>query len=816
MPESRRASRMENRRKKDKKRTFWSVIKKIMAVFLILGAVAGIAAGIYLYSILGTLEEFDPESLDDYQLTTFVYDSEDKLISSIHGIENRIQIPLSDIPVHVQEAFISAEDRRFRSHLGFDINRIFGSLLQNIKARGIVAGGGTITQQVIRNTVLTQEKTIDRKVKEIFLAWQLERKYSKDQILEMYLNVIYFAEGAYGIEAASRTYFGKSASELTVAEGALLAGIIKNPHKNSPFVNMERALQRKDLVINLMVRYGKLTPEEGEAAKNEKLEFAEDTKPKYEHGYFMDMVMSEAASLLKVSQEQLYTGGYRIYTTLDKSLQEQVEALYADDSLFPKSPASGETCESALVVLETSTGEVRAILGGRKYPEGQRKVLNRALEKRQPGSAIKPLVVYAPAIELNRYTPATLVEDAPVAFGDYSPKNADNNFDGFVTVRTALADSINIPAVKILHDIGVNLGISFGEQMGLEFDPNDRNSLTVALGGLVRGISPIDLARAYTVLGDRGAYKDYTTIRRITDSYGRVLYEHRPQKKQVLTEETAFLVSSILQSAAGPGGTAWRLSGLKVAAKTGTVQLPETPEFERISGINDAWIAAYNPDYTLAIWMGFDRTTTQDYLPPGAYGGSMPAQLAKRIFDFLYEKAEPPDFEQPMGVVQIELDRKALEEEHRVVLASPMTPKEFVLKEYFRKNTVPTEQSEYWVIPGPPYNFNVVLNDDEFPVITFTPANTFAAYNVMRIEEDGGVPILVRQVATGTLDPVEIIDYQVTRGKTYGYYIVPIHTEMKQNGRPAEGTPTETIEVKIPDRADFGDIWDWFFNRRDD
>ncbi|HOB20957.1 MAG TPA: biosynthetic peptidoglycan transglycosylase, partial [Candidatus Atribacteria bacterium] len=195
MSGSKRASRIENRRKKDRKRTIWSVVKKILTVFLILGAVAGIAAGVYLYTILGTLDKFDPDALDDYQLTTFVYDSEDNLISSIHGIENRIQIPLSEIPVHVQDAFISAEDRRFRSHPGFDIRRIFGSLLQNIKAGGIVAGGGTITQQVIRNTVLTQEKTIDRKVKEIFLAWQLEKKFSKDQILEMYLNVIYFAEG---------------------------------------------------------------------------------------------------------------------------------------------------------------------------------------------------------------------------------------------------------------------------------------------------------------------------------------------------------------------------------------------------------------------------------------------------------------------------------------------------------------------------------------------------------------------------------------------------------------------------------------------
>ena len=238
-------------KKKKKKSSVW---KKIFASIGILAAISVIAVTIYLIGIIGALDELDLDNLINYEQTSMIYDSRDNLITSIHGVENRIYVPLNQIPKHVQHAFVAVEDVRFYSHPGFDVIRMFGSLWQNIKARDIVAGAGTITQQVVRNTVLSFEQTIDRKVKEILLAWQLEQKYSKDQILELYLNIIYFGKGAYGIEAASKTYFGKSASELTVAEGALLAGIIKNPNRNSPFIDRERSLERKDLSIDLMVK----------------------------------------------------------------------------------------------------------------------------------------------------------------------------------------------------------------------------------------------------------------------------------------------------------------------------------------------------------------------------------------------------------------------------------------------------------------------------------------------------------------------------------------------------------------------------------
>jgi len=801
-------------KQKKKKSSIW---KKVFAIIGIVAAVSVIAVTIYLIGIIGTLDELDLDNLINYEQTSMIYDNQDNLITSIHGVENRIYVPLSQIPKHVQNAFIAVEDVRFYSHPGFDIRRMFGSLLQNIKARDIVAGAGTITQQVIRNTVLSFEQTIDRKVKEILLAWQLEQKYSKDQILELYLNIVYFGKGAYGIEAASKTYFGKSASELTIAEGALLAGIIKNPNRNSPFIDMERSLERKDLSIDLMVKNGFLSPDEGEKAKNEDIQFAEDVKPSYVHGYFVDLALEEAASILNVKQEELYTGGYRIYTTMNQELQEYAEQLYSQEDLFPKSPVSGEISEAALVVMDTGTGELQAVMGGREYPQGQRSVLNRAESRRLPGSAIKPLAVYAPAVELFDYTPVTFIDDSPVTFSDYdnySPRNANGKFSGMVTLRTALAKSINVPAVKILHEIGIENGISIAEKMGIPFTDGDKHNLAVALGGMEQGVTPLELARAYAALGDRGSYKDYTTIRRIEDSRGKVLYEYQPVKTQAVSEETAFIISSMLQSAAKTGGTAHQLEGLNVAAKTGTVQLPKTKEYANINGANDIWVAAYNPEYTVTVWMGFDKRSTENYLPQDAYGSTYTTIIARHIFEYLYEDRETPNFEKPVGVVEVKLDGKALREQKRVLLASALTPSEYIVTEYFKRGTEPTKESDYWVVPETPYNFNVTLNEDNQPVISFVPRDAFAAYIIMKAL-DGKDASAVQQIYTGTLDPVEWVDTAVSPGETYQYYVVPVHPEIKLNGEPVQGPRTQVITVEIPGRPIFDDdflddIMDWF------
>jgi len=760
-------------------------------------------AAVYLSIIINKWKDVDFSKLENIKQSSFVYDIDGNFITSIYGVENRIKISLSDIPKHVRDAFIAVEDIRFYQHRGFDIKRLFASLIQNIKERRYAQGASTITQQVIRNSILTQEKTINRKVQEIYLAYRLEKLYSKDQILQMYLNLIYFGKGVYGIEAASRLYFGKSARDLTVAEGALLAGIPKNPSRYSPFINLSESLDRKNLVIDLMVNNGYLSPEDGKKEKAEKLLFASPSQRNYPHRFFMDMVLEEAADILGVSEEALFTQGYKIYTSLDKDLQRYVEELYSRDELFPKSPSSGIPCESALVVLDVPSGEIRAIIGGREGLDDNtiiRKGLNRATQMfKQPGSAIKPLLVYAPAIENFSYTPVTFILDAEAKFGEYKPSNFDGKYRGWITLRYALAHSINIPAVRLLKDIGIQNGISFAQNLGIPFHDQDKNSLTIALGGFYKGVRPIELARAYVALADNGRYKDYTTIRRIENSHGIIVYEAKQRKKQVMSQETAFIINNILQTTV-ESGTATRLKDLNIplAAKTGTVQLPDTSQFSGIRGLNDSWIVAYNPQYVVTVWMGYDNVNKQHYLPEDALGGIYPAEVAKNIFRYIYKDEKPPTFQKPVNVIEVRLDAKSLWEQKKVMLASPLTPSGYVVTEYFTPQTVPTQQSDYWVPPQAPINFNVTLNSIGLPVITFKPGNTFAVYDIYRLDQGHKTPLLIHQIRTGTLDTVEWTDTFVTRGQKYSYYIVPIHPEINIGQQPLKGTPTQPISVQVP------------------
>ena len=781
-------------------------MKVIFITPIILFALSLVIASLYLIITMPWWEELDLNKLENIQQSSFIYDYKDEKIASIHGTENRIKVPLSDIPEHVQNAFIVVEDIRFRKHPGFDVRRMIGALIADIKAGGFVEGASTITQQVIRNSHLTQEKKISRKIQEIYLAYQLEKKYSKDQILEAYLNLIYFGKGTYGIEAASRKYFGKSVKELTVAEGALLAGIPKNPSRYSPFINKEASLERRNLILDLMVKHGILTPEEGNKFKEEPLTLAEEQPESYPHRFFMDMVLEEAADILNVNEDELFTNGYRIFTTLDSDLQKFAEEIYNNADLFPKSPVTSEVCQSALVVLDSSTGEVRAILGGREEKEDTdnsiRKGFNRAIQsKRQPGSAIKPIVVYAPAIENFGYTPATLIEDSPVTIGNYTPSNYGGKFRGWVTLREAVAYSINIPAVKVLYDIGLKNGISFAQKLGIPFAEEDYNNLSVALGGFHYGISPMDLAEAYTAFADKGMYKEYTTIRRIEDSHGVPLYKFEPKKQQLISEETAFIISNILQSTVQwSGGTASRLKSLQIplCAKTGTVQLPDTEEFKEIKGTKDAWIAAYNPDYVIVIWMGFDETNNKNYLPPGTVGGSYPAEIAKQIVSYLYQNRTPSNFVKPPNVVEVELDLKALKEYGKVLLASPLTPEEYIMKEFFTHNTVPKEETDYWVVPKTPQDFRITLSQEGYPMIYFTPVDDFAVYEIYRSSAQEDEPILIYRTNPETNDTVEWHDIYVKPGETYNYFITPIHPDIITEGKPLKGISTKVLTVKVP------------------
>lgn len=779
------------------------MLKRIALIFLVLILIVALSFSIYISIDMKNWVKFDPDKLENLNQSTIIYDHNENKIMDVHGIQNRINISIAEVPDHVKNAFIAVEDIRFYSHRGIDIRRMIGALAKNISSRSFAQGASTITQQVVRNSHLTMKKTISRKLQEIYLALILDKRYSKDQILETYLNIIYFGKGAYGVETASNIYFNKSVRDLTIAEACLLAGIPKNPSKYSPFANVDAALKRKNLIIDLMVKHGYISKKDGVAAKEELITFADEEKVErsdVKFGYFIDRVLEEAKGLLGIKDEDLYTGGYRIYTSIDSSLQEFSEQVMANDKFFPQSPNSKEIPEGALIAIHPPTGEVRSLIGGRHYPQGQRKVLNRAIHsKRQPGSAIKPIISFAPAIEYFDYTAATILDDSPIDIGGYSPSNFGNTYRGPVTLREALAYSINTIAVKILHNIGLDNGTSFAKNLGIPIGEEDQNNLAIGLGGFHDGITLLELARAYTCLADNGVYKELSSIRRIEDNHGVVLYENRPLKRNAVSQETAFLINNMLQSAVEWGtGKALRDTGIALAAKTGTAQLPKIKEFHNINGVKDAWIVAYNPELVLCIWMGFDRTTSENYLPSSAVGGSYPARIAREIFIHTYKDKEAPSFTKPTNIIEVELDEKSLREWKTIALASALTPAEYIYKEFFTIQTAPKITTDYWTAPRAPEDFRVYSEGLSAPMITFTTASQPAMYNIYRIDRDTGEHIVVHTINAPSKESIVWFDDTIKDGEHYGYYIVATHPEIHIDNKPMEGESTKVIDIVLP------------------
>ena len=760
-------------------------------ISVLIGLVAMMSGAIFIFSYLMGLDEwkqFDPSKIGEMQQTLLIYDRAGNETAALYNQQNRVYLPIDKIPDYVKSAFIAIEDARFYQHHGVDVVRIIGAFVNNLK-NDKVQGGSTITQQLVKLTSLTGAKKISRKIQEAVMAYELEQRYTKDEILEMYLNYIYFGNGAYGVEAAAKTYFGVHTNELTLAQAALLAGVIKGPSNYAPHVNLKKSIKRRDLVLSEMYKLGYITKSQKEQAEAEEVVLVD--KPKNRYGYFTDMVLREAEQLLAVDSEELLSGGYRIYTTLDQNIQQYLETLYADGSLFPQNAADGALCQSAFCVLDSETSEILAIVGGREYET--RRGLNRATDiRRQPGSAIKPVIVYAPAIEKLGYSPATMVLDEKADFNGYVPKNFSDTYSGWVTMREALSRSLNLPAVRVFEQVGVSVGKLYAASVGIPFDKKDVG-LTLALGGFTTGVSPLTLCNAFTPFANGGYYSLPSCITRIEDGQGKVLYERPDTKKAVLSKSTAFLITSMLQSAAETG-TARRVKveGVPIAAKTGTSSSTAT------EGNKDAWTVAYNPEYTMCCWMGFDSTDESHSLPPDVTGGTYPAVLIKKMFKYLYKDRPSPDFVVPDSVVKVTIDARSLKSGTQPMLASAYTPEDDTLTEYFQKDHVPRQYSDYWAVPNPPHDLSVVIGMGGYPRIRFTPPQSFAVYRLMRIELEGGESELVGEYE-GREGPVDITDYDAQYGHRYEYYVVPTHPEILIDGEPMKGSPSVRVVIEVMD-----------------
>ena len=581
-------------------------------VVIMVICVAGAGAG-FLLSITGTLPDVS-QTLSP-AASSQIYDCKGRLITTVHAEQNRLPVKLADTPKDLQNAFIAAEDIRFYKHHGIDPIGIARAVVSNIRHRDATGqGGSTITQQLARNAFLTQEQTLKRKLLEAVLAVEIENKYTKAEILEMYMNQIYFGQGAYGVQTASHVYFGKDVKDLNLAQCAMLAGLPNSPNYYSPFHNLQAAKYRQGVVLDQMAKYGYISQEQANEAKAQDLGLVKPGSNQDDNklaSYFVNYVVQQVSD--KYDSSAIYKEGLKIYTTLDLDMQKDAENAVNKDLPKGTKNAKGITQpQGALLAIETKTGDVKAMVGGRGEDQ-----FNRATQMyRQPGSAFKPFT-YVTALEKGM-SPNMMLDNSAVSFaGGWSPKNYGHTTGGPVTMTEALVKSMNIPTINLANKVGMSNVIKTAEKCGIsslvDSGKYSDNNLSASIGGLSKGVSLWDMAQAYSVFANNGQLIKPRVILKIEDRNGNILEDHTGESdaEQVLDANAVARLNVMLQQAVMRGTGRNAYFGRPVAGKTGTT-----------NGAHDAWFVGYTPNMVTAVWIGDDTSTNAGYT-----GGTIPATI---------------------------------------------------------------------------------------------------------------------------------------------------------------------------------------------
>lgn len=684
---------------KQKKPRAFKVDNWPRAIAMALGGAA--ALGLVCLLALFIYAARDLPSFDAGQIsgakTTLIYDQNDQLVSGLHAGQNRTEVGLDKVPKDLINAFVATEDRNFYKHHGVNFRGIARALYRNLTSGDLKGeGASSITQQLARNAYLSLETTWERKAKEILIALRLESVYSKDEIMNAYLNIIPFGNGAYGVQAAANTYFGKDVSQLNLAESSLLAGLPQGPSYYDPYQHLDRAKARQRDVLNNMVLAGYIDQATADKAYDTKLNFINGGLGNKQYGYYVDAVIEEAIYILSAqktypdtddAEAAIYRAGLKIYTALDAELQKYSEETYANPARFLKQTSpSGQAVQSAMAVVEAKNGEVKSIMGGRTY-QAQRQ-FNRAISAyRQPGSAIKPLTVYGPALEAG-LMPFNTLDDAPISYKSggtvWSPKNYDGRFRGIITMRAAVQDSVNTYAVQTLDKVGIRASFDFGRSLGLPLlDTPGSNDLALAplsLGGLTQGVTPVQMAAAYGAYANGGVYNDPHFIRRIVDARGAEIYSYKSNSKRVMTEQTAWLMTSMLRTVVTSGtGTRAQVPGVFTVGKTGT-----TDDYR------DSWFCGFTPTYACAVWQGFDQKDTLRNNPPQypsetAFGGDIPARLFSSILTKAHQSSKPGQPSMPGNIIQVSVCKASGK------IPGEICPADQIISDYCLASAAPTE-----------------------------------------------------------------------------------------------------------------------------
>ena len=602
-------------------RKFWRRYH-LTKIVLILGLSAGLLVGTYLFAVAKSTNVNDLQNA--LKTRTLIFDREEKEAGALSG-QKGTYVELADISKDLQNAVIATEDRSFYKNDGINYSRFFLAIV----TAGRSGGGSTITQQLAKNAYLSQDQTVERKAKEFFLALELTKKYSKDQILTMYLNNAYFGNGVWGVEDASKKYFGVSASQLTLDESATLAGMLKGPELYNPLNSTDTSTNRRDTVLQNMVVAGYI--DENQRTQAAGIDMASQLQDKYEgkisdyrYPSYFDAVVNEAVAKYHLTEEEIVNNGYRIYTELDQNYQANMQVVYENTLLFPKAK-DGTFAQSGTVALEPKTGGVRGVVGRVASDDktGFRNFNYATQSKRSPGSTIKPLVVYTPAIEagwnLNKQ-----LDNHTMQYGSYKIDNyAGIKTSLEVPMYQALAESLNLPAVAIVNDLGVDKAFQAGEKFGLDMRGVDR-VLGVALGSGVE-TNPLQMAQAYAAFANEGLMPEAHLISRIENASGQVVASHKNSQKRVIDRAVADKMTSMMLGTFTNGtGVSSAPAGYVMAGKTGTTEAAFNPEYT-----SDQWVIGYTPDLVISHWLGFPTTDENHYLASSTSNGA--AHIFKNI-----------------------------------------------------------------------------------------------------------------------------------------------------------------------------------------
>lgn len=657
-----------SKKQKNKKRR-----KKIIKIcFFVLLALFIICAGLVIGVITGVIDKTDSLDLEDlklYKETSFVYDKDGNQIGSFFDAENRVTVEYKDIPQSVIDAVVSIEDERFFKHHGVDLKRTTGAIFTYVTHGGKSSfGGSTITQQLVKNIKNDKEATWTRKIREWYRAIVLENKLSKEEIFEAYVNQIYMGDGCYGFEVASRNYFGKPLSEVNIAESAVLAAIIQSPESTNPYKSneaRERLLERQKLVLKQMLKLKKISEDEYNEALNYEIVFKKEEKESKssssgaQYTYYVEAVREAVIEDLMetlgvergIAITKLYGNGYKIYTPFDPNVQSAIDNAYNNSKLF-YTDSKGDFMQSAMVVIEQSTGCVLGLIGGADEKTADL-VVNRATQlTRQPGSCMKPLGAYGPAFELGLSSPGAGLDDCELTEGNWHPGNYYGYFNGYVTARNAVAKSMNLPAARANLKVDIDYAYNFAKNAGLKsLVASDKAPAALSLGGLTYGVTVMEMANAYATIANGGVYIEPRLYTKITDSKDEDVIVNNINSKRVMKESTAFMLTSCLQEVVKSGTAAGyvRLSNMDVAGKTGNTN----EDF-------DQWFCGFTPYYTIACWNGYDKVGGKPAQKAIGYRkiGSYPytsVSLFNTVVNGISKGKQTKRFEVPNTVTKTEL-----------------------------------------------------------------------------------------------------------------------------------------------------------------